>query len=105
MKQCYGAPSLTDELPEYNVVKTIAGSLLRQGLRAKASRRFSPVNYREHGVPVSENLPNQNFYACGPNQKWAGDITYLRTDEGWLYLGIVINPWSTAVMAGQYCHG
>lgn len=42
-KQRYGAPRLADELPEYNV-KTIADSLRRQGLRAKASRKFSPVS-------------------------------------------------------------
>ncbi|WP_230050847.1 IS3 family transposase [Erwinia aphidicola] len=96
-KQRYGAPRLADELPEYNI-KTIAASLRRQGLRAKASRRFSPVSYREHGLPVSENLLKQDFYASGPNQKWAGDITYLRTDEGWLYLAVVIDLWSRAVI-------
>lgn len=96
-KQRYGAPRLADELPEYNV-KTIAASLRRQGLRAKAARKFSPVRYREHGLPVSENLLKQDFYASGPNQKWAGDITYLRTDEGWLYLAVVIDLWSRAVI-------
>lgn len=74
-KQRYGAPRLAEELPEYNI-KTIAASLRRQGLRAKATRKFSPVSYREHGLPVSENLLKQDFYASGPNQKWAGDITY-----------------------------
>jgi transposase InsO family protein len=77
-KQRYGAPRLADELTEYNI-KTIAASLRRQGLRAKAARKFSPVSYRAHGLPVSENLLKQDFYASGPNQKWAGDITYLRT--------------------------
>ena len=78
-KQCYGAPSLTDELHAQGYrfnVKTVAANLRRQGLRAKASRKFSPVSYREHGLPVSENLLKQDFYASGPNQKWAGDITY-----------------------------
>ncbi|EIY2848530.1 IS3 family transposase [Salmonella enterica subsp. enterica serovar Anatum] len=100
-KQRYGAPRLTDELRaqgyQFNV-KTVAASLRRQGLRAKASRRFSPVSYREHGLPVSENLLKQDFYASGPNQKWSGDITYLRTDEGWLYLAVVIDLWSRAVI-------
>jgi putative transposase len=74
-KQRYGAPRLADELPEYNI-KTIAASLRRQGLRAKATRKFSPVSYHEHGLSVSENLLKQDFYASGLNQKWAGDITY-----------------------------
>ncbi|BEC63417.1 hypothetical protein VEE55_46160 (plasmid) [Escherichia coli] len=94
-------PRLTDELRvqgyHFNV-KTVAASLRRQGLRAKASRKFSPVSYRVHGLPVSENLLEQDFYASGPNQKWAGDITYLRTDEGWLYLAVVIDLWSRAVI-------
>jgi len=96
-KQRYGAPRLADELLQY-IVKTIAASLRRQGLRVKAARKFSPVSYREHGLPVSENLLKQDFYAIGPNQKWAGDITYLRTDEGWLYLAVVIDLWSRAVI-------
>ncbi|HHU4272165.1 IS3-like element ISEc16 family transposase (plasmid) [Escherichia coli] len=97
-KQRYGAPRLADELPEFNI-KTIAASLRRQGLRAKASRKFSPVSYRAHGLPVLENLLEQDFSASGPNQKWAGDITYLRTDEGWLYLAVVIDLWSRAVIS------
>ncbi len=96
-KQRYGAPRLADEMPEFNI-KTIAASLRRQGLRAKASRKFSPVSYRAHGLPVLENLLEQDFSASGPNQKWAGDITYLRTDEGWLYLAVVIDLWSRAVI-------
>ncbi|WP_097514153.1 IS3-like element ISEc16 family transposase [Escherichia coli] len=96
-KQRYSAPRLADELPEFNI-KTIAASLRRQGLRAKASRKFSPVSYRAHGLPVLENLLEQDFSASGPNQKWAGDITYLRTDEGWLYLAVIIDLWSRAVI-------
>lgn len=78
-KQHYGAPRFADVLPEYNI-KTIAASLRRHGLQTEASRKFSPVGYPEHGLPVSENLLKQDFYASGPNQKWAGDITYLHTD-------------------------
>lgn len=100
-KRRYGAPRLTVELRAQGVVyniKTVAASLRRQGLRAKASRRFSPVSYREHGLPVSENLLKQDFYASGPNQKWVGDITSLRTGEGWLYLAVVIDLWSRSVI-------
>jgi putative transposase len=76
----------------------MAASLRRQGLRAKALRKFSPVSYREHGLEVSENLLTQDFYASGPNQKWVSDITYLRTGEGWLYLAVVIDLWSRSVI-------
>lgn len=100
-KQRYGAPRLTDELHAQGYrfnVKTVAASLRRLALRAKASRKFSPVSYREHGLPVSENLLKQDFHASGPSQKRSGDITYLRTDESWLYLAVVIVLWSRAVI-------
>lgn len=74
-KQRYDALRLADELPEYNI-KTIAASLRRQGLHAEAARKFSAVSDREHGLPVSDSLLEQDFYASDPNQKWAGDITY-----------------------------
>lgn len=93
-KQRYGAPCLADE---YNI-KIIAASLRRQGLRVKASSKFSTTSYRAHGLPMSDHLLKQDFYASGPNQKWAGDITYLRTDEGWLYLAVAIDLWSCAVI-------
>lgn len=104
-KQRYGALRLTDELHDdgirYNR-KTVSASMRRQGLRAKAARKFRPVSYREHGLPVSENMLKQDFYAAGPNRKWVGDITYLRTGEGWLYLAVVIDLWSRAVI-GLVC--
>lgn len=74
--------STTDELCAQGYhfnVKIVAASLRRQGLRAKTSRKFKPVSYRAHNLHVSENLLEQDFYASGPNQKWAGDIAYLRT--------------------------
>lgn len=96
-KQCYGAPRLAEELPEYNI-KTIAASLRRQGLRAKVCRKFSSISYREYGLTVPENLLKQDFYVSGSNQKWAGDITYLRTDEGRLYLAVVIDLFPLKVV-------
>ncbi|EFS4521520.1 transposase [Salmonella enterica] len=71
-KQRYTAARLTDELRAQGLVyniKTVAASLRRQGLWAKASHRLSPVSYREHDLPVSENLLKQDFYSSGPNQK------------------------------------
>lgn len=49
-------------------------------------------------MPVADNLLAQNFSASAPNQKWAGDITYLWTDEGWLYLAVVQDLYSRRVI-------
>lgn len=97
----YGAPRLSVDLTEagrpYDP-KTVAGSLRRQGLRAKAAQKFKATTYSKHDLPVAPNLLEQNFNADAPNQKWVGDITYLWTDEGWLYLAVVIDLYSRLVV-------
>ena len=70
----------------------------RQGLRAKAARKFKATTQSNHNLPVAENLLKQNVHAVQPNQKWEGDITYLWTDEGWLYLAVVIDLHSRKVI-------
>lgn len=100
-KQKYGAPRLTNELRKLGRPvdkKTVAASLRRQGLRAKAARKFKATTNSTHNLPVSPNLLNQDFTACRPNEKWVGDITYLWTDEGWMYLATVIDLFSRKVV-------
>lgn len=93
----YGAPRITAELREQGEgcdEKTVASSLRRQGLVARAGRRFKATTNSKHGLPVAENLLEQDFEAAAPNEKWVQDITYLPTDEGWLYLAVVIDLYS-----------
>ena len=99
-KQRYGAPRITDELREQGEIQHQNGSGQPEaaGVGAKAARKFSPVSYKPHNLPVFDNLLNQDFTASAPNQKWVQDITYIRTDEGWLYLAVVIDLWSRAVI-------
>ena len=92
-KQRDGARRLQVELAENgdpHNIKTIADSMRRQALVAKAARKFKVTTDSNHKLPVAANLLAQNFEAEAPNQKWAGDITYLMTSEGWLYLAVVI---------------
>ena len=78
--------------------KTVALSLKRQGLRAKAARKFKATTQSKHNLPVADNLLKQDFTASQPNQKWAGDITYLWTNEGWYYLAAVLDLYSRKVI-------
>ena len=100
-KKRSGSPRITLDLKDdgqnYNR-KTVAASMQRQGLRAKAAKKFKATTNSDHDLPVAPNLLQQDFVAAVPNQKWVGDITYLWTDEGWLYLAVVIDLYSRLVV-------
>lgn len=101
-KQRYGAERLQRKIPKENGqpydLKTIAASLKRQGLVAKAARKFKATTNSKHNLPVFNNRLQQDFSATTPNQKWAGDMTYLWTEEGWLYLAVIIDLFSRQVV-------
>ena len=80
-----GAPGLALDLRDQGERydrKTVAASMQRQGLRAKAAKKFKATTNSNHSLPVAPNLLQQDFSATTPNQKWVGDITYLWTTEG-----------------------
>lgn len=100
-KKRAGSPNLVldlrDQGHDYDR-KTVAASMKRQNLRAKAARKYKATTSSNHDLPVAPNLLQQNFIAEAPNQKWVSDITYLWTDEGWLYLAVVVDLFSRLVV-------
>jgi transposase InsO family protein len=70
----------------------------RQGLRARPVRRFVRTTDSRHKLPVCRNLLERDFTATAPNQKWAGDITYLWTRSGWVYLAFFMDLFSRKVV-------
>jgi putative transposase len=96
-----GSPGLTLDLADAGQQydrKTVAESMRRQGLRAKAAKKFKATTNSKHDLPVAPNLLQQNFTATAPNRKYVSDITYLWTGEGWLYLATVIDLYSRLVV-------
>ena len=59
---------------------------MQLGILCKQGKKFKVTTDSKHNHPVAENLLNQEFKATAPNQVWVTDITYIPTDEGWLYL-------------------
>ncbi len=73
---------------------------LMKKLNLKVTQRlaYKVTTKRNHRDDVADNLLNQNFNPVGPNQIWAGDITYLKTGEGWMYLAIVMDLYSRRIV-------
>jgi putative transposase len=68
------------------------------GIRAKGKRRFKVTTDSNHDLPIAANLLNRQFTVTQPDQAWVGDITYIATDEGWLFLAVVIDLFSRQVV-------
>lgn len=100
-KKRAGSPSLVLDLHDRGYAydrKTVAASMKRQNLRAKAARKYKATTNSKHNLPVAPNVLQQNFSAEAPNQKWVSDITYLWTAEGWLYFAVIIDLFSRLVV-------
>jgi len=68
------------------------------GIRAKGRRRFKVTTDSNHDLPIAPNLLDRQFTVAQPDKVWAGDITYIATDEGWLFLAVVIDLFSRQVI-------
>jgi transposase InsO family protein len=94
-RQVYGSPRVCKALQAQGqsvCENTVALIMKERQIRAKSKRKFVPrTTDSRHEQPLMENVLNRQFDAPLPNQKWAVDITYIPTEEGWLYLAGVID--------------
>lgn len=68
------------------------------GIKAKTAKKFKITTRSNPVHPVCENILNRDFTAKNPNQKWVSDITYVWTEEGWLYLSVVLDLFNRMVI-------
>jgi transposase InsO family protein len=100
-KGAYSSPRMTEELRQrgFAASKKRVERLMREnGIRARHKRRYKITTDSKHGLPVAENTLARKFMPTAPNQVWTSDITYLWTDEGWLYLAIVLDLFNREVV-------
>ena len=101
-REAYGWPRIWRELRArgIRVGKQRVQRLMQQhGIRARGKRRFRVTTTdSRHQLPIAPNRLNRNSTVSAPNQVWAGDITYIQTDEGWLFLAVVIDLFSRRVV-------
>ena len=100
-RQCYGAPRIAEALHDEGIKcseNRIARRMRTLGLKAIQAKKFKVTTDSNHSKPVAPDLIKQDFHAGAPNQKWTSDITYVWTDEGWLYLAVVMDLYSRAIV-------
>lgn len=76
----------------------VARLMRKHGITARPLKRFVVTTDSKHNLPVAPNLLEQQFGAEKPNTRWSGDITYIWTSEGWLYLAVVVDLCSRRVV-------
>lgn len=88
-RKTYNSERLQEDLAEHGIqvgVHRIRRIRKKLGIRCIQNKKFKATTNSDHNLPVAENLLGQNFDATAPNQVWVTDITYIPTEEGWLYL-------------------
>jgi transposase InsO family protein len=100
-RRTYGSPRVHAALKrdgETCCENTVARLMRENGLKSRTKRKFKATTDSNHGLPVAANLLARDFERRGPNEAWAGDITYIPTDEGWLYLATTLDLYSRRIV-------
>ena len=106
-RETYGSPSIWNALIKrgHGVGKHRIARLMRvEGIRAKTVKKWRATTQSNHRLPVAENTLNRQFQVPQPNRVWAGDLTYVWTTEGWLYLAVMLDLYSRAVIGWAMGH-
>ena len=97
----YGSPKICFALKEegYHCGHNKVARLMRlSGLRGCPKKRFKVTTVRHPNHPIAKNLLKQNFKVARPNQCWVADITYIQTNQGWLFLAIIMDLFSRKIV-------
>ena len=100
-RQTYGSPRIYQDLQEKGIIcseNRVARLMRKYQITAKRKRKFMVTTNSKHNLAVAENILNQTFQAIQPNEKWVTDITYIWTNQGWLYLAVVLDLFSRKVV-------
>ena len=82
----------------FKISRYLTRKLMKQGLYVTQRAAYKVTTKRQHSHAVANDLLNRNFNPVGINEVWAGDITYLKTSEGWLYLAVVMDLYSRRIV-------
>lgn len=96
-----GSPRITRRLHRAGIQvseKRVAKLMKNMNIRSRSARKLKATTNSNHTLPVAPNRLEQDFSAKEANEKWVSDITYIATDEGWLYLAVLLDLYSRLVV-------
>ncbi|PRR73066.1 IS3 family transposase ISCce3 [Moorella humiferrea] len=99
-RKTYGSPRIHKQLGKEGIhcgKKRVERLMREAGIQAIQKRQFKVTTDSRHNLPVAENILNREFTASSPNKRWVTDITYIPTEEGWLYLAAVMDLYSRRI--------
>jgi transposase InsO family protein len=98
----YGWPRIWRQLLAQGIrvgKQRVQSLMQKHGIQARGKRRFRVATTdSRHNLPIAPNVLDRKFTVAAPNQAWVGDLTYIETDEGWLFLAVVIDLFSRKVV-------
>jgi putative transposase len=100
----YGSPKITKKLNREGIhvsQRTVTRIMKENGIRSKTVKKYKATTNSKHNLPVYPNLLNQNFTVSRPGEVWVGDITYVWTKEGWLYLASIMDLYSRRILGWE----
>jgi putative transposase len=100
-RETYGSPRVYQEMKAQGIKageNRIAQIMRENGISCPKKRSFIKTTQSGHGLPIAPNLLERNFSASAPNQKWATDLTYIATAEGFVYLASIIDLFSRRIV-------
>jgi transposase InsO family protein len=100
-ERIYGYRKIYEDLRQANIDccrETVRRIMHKIGLFSRVKRKFVHTTDSDHNMAVAGNLLDRDFTAAAVDKKWAADITYIPTDEGWLYLGAVMDLYSRRII-------
>ena len=100
-RKTYGSPRILAELKGLGIPcskSRLERLMKKHGIRAKTRKKFKVTTDSKHKFPVAPNVLERNFSPSAPNAAWAGDITYIWTKEGWLFLAVIVDLFSRQVV-------
>jgi len=97
----YGAPRIHQDLSDDDIrcsKNRVARIMRKAGIRSRTKKKFKATTNSKHNFPVAPNLLNRKFKSTAPDRAWVGDITYVHTNEGWLYLAVLLDLFNREVI-------